>query len=375
MNTDPDDAVVGHATDRAGALARLQSPRMHPPTVIPTDRGLYCPPADLHIDPWRPVDRAIVTHAHADHLHPTSKRILVSEEGEGPTRIRASGSARIETAPFGEAIDVRGVRFSLHPAGHIRGSAQVRVEHRGHITVVTGDYKRAAEREDPTATPFEPVPCHRLITESTFGLPIFRWPDPIRTVCAMIDWWRAAIAEERNAILFTYALGKSQRLLALIHRITSGDPPGPILLHGAMAPLTEAYQRDAVAIPEWEKVSVENAERCKGRALIIAPPSAGGTPWIRKLKPFTDATASGWAQVRGTRRRRAIDRGFVISDHADWPSLLRTIEESGAESVGVTHGYTDPLARYLNERGLDADVVPTRYEGEADDADGTERAA
>lgn len=266
---------------------------------------------------------------------------------------------------YGEAVDLNGVKVSLHPAGHIIGSSQIRLEKDGRVVVVSGDYKLAPRSEDPTATPFETVRCDEFVTECTFGLPIFRWENAFDVAGEMLAWWRDCAANDRNAIISAYALGKAQRVMRLIADVAGKDGmPGPILLHGAVTGLCEAYEASGVDLPQWEAVTVESAKVHKGRALVIAPPSALGTPWVRKLRPFETASASGWSAVRGTRRIRSIDRGFVISDHADWDSILNAIVSSGAERVGVTHGQTGPLIRYLREQGIDAYDLPTRFTGE-----------
>lgn len=326
-----------------------------------TDRGLYCPEGDFYIDPWKPVDRAVVTHAHSDHARWGMKRYLVSQESEGVMRIRLGEEAAIDTLPYGEAVTMNGVRVSLHPAGHILGSAQVRVEHGGRVYVVSGDYKT---EPDATCTPFEPLRCHTFVTESTFGLPIYRWPSQDEVVRQIHEWWRSNQAAGKCSLLLGYALGKCQRALAGL------DPEvGPILLHGAVQRLTEAYREAGVELPPTQQV----AELGKGfewsRAIVVAPPSAHGTPWVRRFGDHSTAFMSGWMAIRGTRRRRAVDRGFVLSDHVDWPSLMGAIGETGAESVWVTHGYSGVVVKYLEEQGLDAHVLETRWEGEQDEAE------
>jgi len=251
------------------------------------------------------------------------------------------------------------VRVSLHPAGHILGSAQVRVEHRGEVWVVTGDYK--TER-DPTCAPFEPLRCHTLVTESTFGLPIYRWRPQAEVFAEIDDWWRTNVAAGRTSVLFAYALGKAQRLMAGVDASI-----GPILLHGAMSRFTRAYREAGVALPEarWaDDASIKATKAGRSRALVLAPPSAQGSSWMRRFDPSSTAFASGWMQIRGARRRQALDRGFAISDHADWDGLLATVRATGAERVWVTHGYSAVLARWLREQGLDASSVATRWEGE-----------
>ena len=324
-----------------------------------TERGLYCEAGDFYVDPWASVDRAVVTHAHGDHVAWGCRAYLTSAPGLGVLRQRLDPAARIRAAAYGEAVDVNGVRVSLHPAGHILGSAQVRVEHAGEVWVVSGDYKT---EPDPTCTPFEPVRCHTFVTESTFGLPIYRWPDAAGGVREINAWWRANQDAGKATLLFGYALGKAQRLLAGL------DPGiGPILTHGAVERMNAAYRDGGVPLPPTTHVAASDRAAWK-RAIVIAPPSADGSPWARRFGAQSTAFASGWMAVRGTRRRRAVDRGFVLSDHVDWPGLLAAIEATGAERVWVTHGYTGVLVRWLREHGLDAQAVATRYEGERDDA-------
>jgi putative mRNA 3-end processing factor len=266
----------------------------------------------------------------------------------------------VDTLPWNTPIDINGVRVSLHPAGHILGSAQVRLEHQRAVTVVSGDYKTDP---DPTCDAFEPVVCDTFITESTFGLPIYRWPAQREVFDEINAWWRECQASGRTAVLFTYALGKAQRLLAGV------DPSiGPILVHGALSKFDAPYRAAGVRLPEVEHADADSAKQHKGRALVLAPPSANDARWLRKFGPVSLAMASGWMRVRGVRRRRALDRGFVLSDHADWPGLLGAIKATGARSVGVTHGSAAPLARHLESLGLHAFVVPTRYEGDSEDA-------
>lgn len=334
-----------------------------------TDKGLYCPAGDFHIDPWGPVERAVVTHAHADHARWGSRFYLASERGRGVLRIRLGDKAHIETLAYGESRSLDGVEVSLHPAGHILGSAQVRVEHRGEVWVVTGDYKTPVgdDAGDPTTEPFELVPCNTLVTESTFALPVYRWRPQSEVFADVNAWWRSNVEADKTSLLYGYALGKAQRLLAGVD-----SSIGPILIHGAVQTLMPGYEAAGVQLPAVEYASPENAKKYKGRALVVAPPSAAGSPWVRKFAPASDAFASGWMALRGTRRRRALDRGFVLSDHADWDGVLSTIEACGAETVWATHGYTHILVRYLRERGLDAHAVETRFVGEAADGSGDE---
>lgn len=343
------------STDVSNGLTRLFDD-----LLITTPKGLYCPPGDFFIDPWRPVDRAVVTHAHADHLRWGSRSYLVSDEGAGVTRVRLGAKGTVETLTWGESRTIGSVGVSLHPAGHILGASQVRLEHRGRVAVVTGDFKRHG---DPTTTPFEVVSCQLLVTESTFALPVFRWAQADRLADDLAAWWHRNQSQGRTSVLFGYALGKAQRLLAAL-----SAEQGPILVHGAVEKLNDAYRAAGVWLPQTLPASPEHAREHRGRALVVAPPSAAGTPWIRKFAPYSTAFASGWMQLRGTRRRRAADQGFVVSDHADWPGLVDTVRDTGAERVLVTHGYTDVFVRWLREHeGLDAEVLSTPWSGEAEE--------
>ena len=328
--------------------------------IQPTPRGHYCPEGDFYIDPWRPVRRAVITHAHADHARAGSRSYLCAQEGRALLQARLGPEARIEALPYGASVNRHGLTLSLHPAGHIRGSAQVRIERQGHVTVVSGDYKTAP---DPTCTPLDPQRCHTFISESTFGLPIFKWPSPEAILAAINAWWRENGKQGLTSILFAYALGKAQRILAgLDHTI------GPILAHGAVEKINRIYRQAGVALPETRYVGdVEDRTLLRG-ALVIAPPSADQPAWMRRFPKRSRAVASGWMRIRGHRRRRAVDRGFVISDHSDWDGLVATIEASGAESVGITHGYTVEMVRWLQEKGLDAETIPESDRDGTDDA-------
>jgi len=330
-----------------------------PPLLETTDLGLYCRAGDFFIDPWRPVDRAVITHAHADHACRGCGHYLTSRDGVNVLRARMNEGAEIEAAAYGETIERNGVRVSLHPAGHILGSAQVRVEHGGFVWVVSGDYKVVP---DATCAAFEPVRCHAFVSESTFGLPIYRWPAQDEVFDAIRAWWRVNQEAGRASVLFAYALGKAQRLIAGL-----GADVGPVYTHGAVEPLNRAYRASGVRLPPTEyAAAAKGADWSK--ALIVAPPSAQGTPWLRRFGAVSTGFASGWMRIRGARRRRSVDRGFVLSDHADWPGLLAAIDATGAEQVWLTHGYTAVLSRYLRDQGRDARVIVTRYEGERDDA-------
>jgi putative mRNA 3-end processing factor len=325
--------------------------------IVETSAGLFCEAGGFHIDPWLPVDRAVITHAHGDHARPGSAAYLCAAGGEGLLRRRLPG-AHVEAIPYGQRVRIGDVDVSVHPAGHILGSAQIRIEHRGDVWVASGDYKRAA---DPTCAPFEPVRCNTFITEATFALPIYSWDAPSAVIDEIVEWWHGNRAGDRPSVLCCYVLGKAQRLLAEL----GGRVDAPVHLHGAMWALTEAYRDAGVAMAPAERIGEDMRGKALARSLVLAPLSARGTPWMRRLPNASQAFASGLMRVRGVRRQRAFDRGFVLSDHADWSGLLSTIAETGASRVLVTHGWSEALARYLAEtRGLETRTVKTAYEGE-----------
>jgi putative mRNA 3-end processing factor len=330
--------------------------------IEPAGGGLYCAAGGFHIDPWEPVERAVISHAHGDHLRHGSRAYLCAEAGERLVRHRLGDAARIESAPYGTPVTINGVRVSFHPAGHILGSAQVRVEHRGEVWVASGDYKRSP---DPTCLPFEPVRCQTFISEATFALPLFTWDPPAITVGEICAWWDEMREARRPAVLFGYALGKAQRVLAELARCTDRT----VFVHGALVDLTAVYRDSGVRLPPIERATEAARGKSFAGELIVAPLSARGSTWMRRFGDHSSAFASGWMRIRGARRRRGYDRGFALSDHGDWPGLLQTIDETGAERVFVTHGYTHQFARYLAERGLDAQPWTTRYEGEPEGAE------
>jgi putative mRNA 3-end processing factor len=329
--------------------------------IASTDRGLYCAAGDFYIDPWRPVPRAIITHAHSDHARSGSE-VYVCHRDTAPALRKRLGDVTIETVAYGQILSRNGVELSLHPAGHVLGSAQVRVALNGETWVASGDYKLENDCVSPA---FEPLRCHVFITESTFGLPIYRWR-PQGDVLAMIDLWRREnIAAGRASILFAYALGKAQRVLANV------DPAlGPIVCHGAIEAINALYREAGIVLPLTRLATEIDNKRDFAQALVLAPPSAAASPWLKRFGDYSDALASGWMQVRGNRRRRGLDRGFALSDHADWPGLIGTIEATGAERILVTHGYTEALTRYLREKGLDARTLTTAYGDDEDAAEG-----
>jgi putative mRNA 3-end processing factor len=330
--------------------------------LIETAQGLYCPDGDFHIDPWGPVPRALITHAHGDHARLGSAAYLCADQCAPLLRRRFGGEAAIEPVPYGRELTLGSTRVSFHPAGHVLGSAQIRIEGAGGVWVVSGDYKIAP---DPTCAPFEPVACDTFITESTFALPIYRWDPADAVIGELMSWWESNRERGLTSVVFCYTIGKAQRLLAELARVTDR----PVLVHGMMVPMIEVYRSAGIAmLPTQTLVDRPRGTSLAGE-LVLAPLSARGTPWMRRLGDLSDALTSGLMRVRGVRRQRAYDRGFVLSDHADWPALLDTITATGASRVIATHGHAEPLARFLREQGLDSSVMRTAWEDEggADD--------
>lgn len=323
------------------------------------ERGLSCPAGGFHLDPWQPVQTAVITHAHGDHARPGSAEYHCASPSVPLLHHRLEG-ARVLGHPYGERFVLGGATVSFHPSGHLLGAAQVRVEVEGDTWVFSGDYKRAP---DPTCAPFEVVPCDTFITEATFALPIFRWDPPEQTSREIFEWWERNREAGRASSLFCYTLGKAQRVLAELLAFTDR----PVFVHGAVEGLVAHYRQAGVKmLPTRIATELPKGHAFAGE-LIIAPLSARGGVWMRRFGERQEAFVSGWMQLRGTRRRRAFDRGFVLSDHADWPALLDTIRETGARRVLATHGYADVLSRYLREQGVDAQPLATPFLGEAED--------
>lgn len=320
--------------------------------VVQLPEGLYCPPGGFYIDPWRAVDRAVITHAHADHARSGHGHYLAAAPAGGVLRARL-GDISLQTLAYGERIHHHGVTVSLHPAGHVLGSAQVRLEYGGQVWVASGDYKVAPDR---TCAPFEPVRCDVFITESTFGLPIYRWQPDSEVFAAINAWWQGNASAGRASVLLCYSFGKAQRILSGIDASI-----GPVVVHGAVEPLNRAYRDAGVALPATRLVSEVTDKADFQRALVLCPPGAAAGPWIKRFGDYSDGFASGWMQLRGARRRGGHDRGFVLSDHADWPGLMGAIGATGAQRVIVTHGSVPVMVRYLSGQGLQAEAFDTEY--------------
>jgi putative mRNA 3-end processing factor len=321
-----------------------------------TDKGIYCEQAKVYLDPWKPVDRALISHGHSDHAYFGHKQYLTSTIAMPVIKHRLYLQDNIQTLDYGETLNINGVTFSFHPAGHIPGSSQIRVEYKGEVWVFSGDYKL---EKDNISTPFEPVKCHAFITESTFGLPIYKWKPQHDVFADVNEWWRKNQSEGKTSVIAGYTLGKAQRILANVDASI-----GKIFTHGAVDTINSVLRNQGLSLPACPRVSDEiKKDDIKG-ALIVCPPSAVGSSWMRRFLPYSLGVASGWMKLRGTRRRRGADRGFVLSDHADWDDLNKAILSTGAERVFVTHGYTEIFAQWLREKGIDAKEVKTKFEGE-----------
>jgi putative mRNA 3-end processing factor len=318
-----------------------------------TKKGIYCRQADVHIDPWRAVHKALITHAHSDHARRGSKNYLCTHITKPLLKLRLGQKIKIESVDYGEKVMINGVRFSFHPAGHIAGSAQIRVEWKGEIWVASGDYKT---EDDAISGSFEPVQCHTFITESTFGLPIFKWPIQQQTREEIHTWWRGNQSQDTASIITAYSLGKAQRLVGMLSQET-----GPIYCHNSVAQMNSAIRAAGVSLPGTKSLDETVSWKMLKNALIIAPSASLASPWANRIKRSSIAFASGWMVTRKTRQWQAIDRGFILSDHADWNGLMDAIDATGAQKIIVTHGFTNPFARWLNGQGFDARSAETLY--------------
>jgi putative mRNA 3-end processing factor len=319
--------------------------------ILPTPEGLYVPEGGFYIDPMRVVERAVVTHAHGDHAKAGAGSYLTSARGEHVLRARVGTRAEIQTLAWGERKTIGGVTVSLHPSGHVLGACQVRLEPRGggRVTVVSGDYKVQA---DPTTEGFEAVKCDTFVTETTFALPVYRWRPPEVVFGEINQWWRENAREGLTSVILAYAFGKAQRLLAGVDASI-----GPIAVHSTIAEMNKAYALSGVVLPQV--LTGDKAVAARGKGLVITPSAAPESGWIAGFGELAVGVASGWMQLGAARERQVIGRGrgFVLSDHADWPGLLEAIAATGASRVLATHGHTAQLVRYLREKGLDAQVL------------------
>lgn len=327
-----------------------------PPLIRFSPKGLYCEQADMYIDPWKPVDKALITHAHSDHARPGHKAYLCQTNSVNLLRHRLSKDIKVQGLAYGQKLSVNGVDISFHPAGHIIGSAQIRLSNTRETWVVSGDYK--LER-DPMLEEFEPVPCDYFVTESTFGLPVFNWTKDELVFDEINRWWHSNSQLNRPSIISAYSLGKAQRVIQGINHDI-----GPVLTHGAVDAINDVLSASGFELKETKNLAEASKEEIS-RALIVCPPGAMDSSWTRKIKNHSSAFASGWMALRGARRRRSVEKGFILSDHADWKGLNSAVKATGAAKVFVTHGYSDIFARWLNEQGIEAKLVTTQYTGES----------
>ncbi len=324
------------------------------------ESGLYCPAGDFWIDPWEPVDTAFITHGHSDHCREGHQTYHGSNRSLPIMQLRVGDEPHFVGHEYGEVIEIGDATVSFHPAGHIRGSSQVRVEVDGKVWVVSGDYKRET---DPTCESFEVVECDVFITEATFALPVYRW-EPGEVVGRDIwEWWQRNEKASRASVLFSYTLGKAQRILAELAKHTDRR----VYVHGAVEGLTDIYRDQGVEMLPTSKVVDEPDDRDWEGELVLTPPSANTPGFMKRFGEHRSAFASGWMRIRGIRRRRGFDHGFVLSDHADWDGLIRTVRETGARRVLATHGKTDSLVKFLREEGLEAEALQTAFGTSGDD--------
>ena len=315
--------------------------------IKPTPAGLYCEPGDFYIDPIRPVQRAVITHGHGDHARSGNERVLATPATIAIMRQRYGEAAggSLQPLPYGETLATGDVTVCLVPAGHVLGSAQIVLEYRGARVVVSGDYKR---RSDPTCAPFEPCFCDVFVTEATFGLPVFRHPPDSHEIAKLLH--SLTLFPERCHLVGVYALGKCQRVLALLREAGYREP---VYLHGALIGLTELYESLGVPLGPVLPATGVAHEALKGR-IVLAPPAATVDLWSRRLPDPLVAMASGWMRVRQRAKAHGVELPLVISDHADWDELTATIEEAAAEEIWVTHGREKALVHYATQKGYHA---------------------
>jgi len=330
--------------------------------LVPTPSGVCCKPGGFHIDPTRPVEKALITHAHSDHARAGHRMVLATQETLDVMRLRYgdnfAGTAQAVT--YGETLTLDDARVSFHPAGHVLGSAQIRVECGGLRVVASGDYKDSA---DPTCAPFELIPCDVFITEATFGLPVFRHHDAEGEISKLLH--SVTLFPERTHLVGAYSLGKAQRVIAMLRK---AGYDLPIYIHGALESITRYYQSRGIDLGQIELVRGANKEDLGGH-IVVCPPTAMSDLWARRFPDPVAAFASGWMRVRARARQRGVTLPLVISDHADWDGLTATIAATGAQDVWVTHGQEDALVHWCRSKGLKArplDIVGYGDEEEAD---------
>tara|TARA_Y100000034_G_scaffold136654_2_gene214646 strand:- start:52412 stop:53425 length:1014 start_codon:yes stop_codon:yes gene_type:complete len=320
--------------------------------VTYTKKGIYCKPGKFYLDPWYPVDYAIISHGHADHARWGNKKYLCHHHSKPILQHRIGSHINVQSLGYNETIVINGVKVTFFPAGHIIGSAQIKLEYKGYVVVFTGDYKT---QPDFLTVPFEPVKCHEFITESTFGLPIYKWKSEERLQQELIQWVLENQKKNRTSVFFGYSLGKAQRILKLVEHVA------PIFVHNAIHKTNLAINSAGIELPKSELIMADFDKKKVQNKIVVLPPALLGSRMLKRIPNAATAICSGWMQIRGNRRWRGVDAGFVISDHADWDGLLQTIKETEAEKVYVTHGYQAVLSKYLNEKGIYAKELNTLY--------------
>lgn len=321
-----------------------------------TKKGIYCPQGKFYLDPWYPVDCAVISHGHADHARWGMKRYLCTDDSKAILQHRLGADIKVESIPYHKTLTINGVKVSFHPAGHVIGSAQIRLEYKGYVVVFSGDYKT---QPDFITTPFEPVTCHTFITESTFGLPIYNWQSEEALQNQLKDWVKTNQANNRTSVFFGYSLGKAQRLMSLLDGIED------IYVHRAIYNLNEAISNSGIELPKTKLWSADLDKKILQNKIIIAPPALLGSRMLKRVPNAAKALCSGWMQIRGNRRWQAVDAGFVVSDHADWNGLISAVKATKADQVYVTHGSQAVFSKYLNEIGIQAKELKTEYGDEA----------
>ena len=322
------------------------------PLVEFSDNGLYCPQGQFYIDPWKPVDKALITHAHSDHARGGSQSYLCHRFTKPLLQLRL-GDNSYQTVEWGESVFINGLKISFHPAGHVIGSSQIRLEYNGEVWVVSGDYKLT---DDGLSGQFEVVPCNTFITESTFGLPVYKWKSPGQINNDIQNWIIKNKEQEKTSVIIAYSLGKAQRVIRAIAEVAD-----KIFVHGAVYNVHQTLVNAGWKLPEVYRITTETSKEELAASVVVAPPSADGSSWMKRFPNHVTGVCSGWMQVRGHARRRNVDAGFAMSDHADWPGLLQAVKATGAEKVFVTHGFQATFSRYLNESGIEAAEVKTEY--------------
>ena len=317
-----------------------------------TKKGIYCIPGKFYLDPWFPVDYAIISHGHADHARWGNKHYLCHNDSKAILKHRIGQDISIESMGYNEPKMINGVQVSFYPAGHIIGSAQIRLEYKGYVIVFSGDYKT---QPDFISVPFEPVKCNEFITESTFGLPIYKWKSELELQAELQNWVLQNQQNNRTSVFLGYSLGKAQRIMKLVEGVDD------IFVHSAINNLNNAISDSGIIIPETTLIKPDFDKKEIQNKIVILPPALLGSKLLKRIPNAATAICSGWMHIRGNRRWKGVDAGFAVSDHADWDGLLEAVKATEAEKVYVTHGSQAVFSKYLNEIGIEAHELKTEY--------------